>query len=128
MSAPVNPPHFPVIHRQFTGNDRIVPVVFLFLADFFQVQFEVPAVYNLPGCLVEGDVFDIRSTSAGSDFGNAPGPGRDSGLNYGLSGNWTSCRRRSRCGLAIQLLKGMKTEKGRKAAIAHIKIVATLEQ
>ncbi len=30
--------------------------------------------------------------------------------------------------LAIQLLRGLKTEKGRKAAIGHIKIVATLEQ
>ncbi len=30
--------------------------------------------------------------------------------------------------LAIQLLKNLKTEKGRKAAIEHIKIVTTLEQ
>jgi transcriptional regulator with XRE-family HTH domain len=30
--------------------------------------------------------------------------------------------------LAIQLLKDLKTEKGRKAAIEHIKIVAMLEQ
>lgn len=30
--------------------------------------------------------------------------------------------------LAIQLLKDLKTEKGRKAAIEHIKIVAMMEQ